>query len=239
MPSTDLLIAALDLAALEKRRPEVKQYFDEIRAAYEKLEDETTQKKRYPGLCKVYKASLNFDAREQAQKLLGEFQHHPLLRLMLAQICMNLKDVNGAAALLYRLEADGAPEEVMLEMKARFCSATADENRTIKLKDKLNEVIESKEKVEHEARMTTTAASSLTWAWIGSLAGFSLAVIGFCGCLIAHTESETFLFGFLGVFGLLLLAPSAWWIRKNNRVLQELKVYGDEKPGSGRSIKQI
>ncbi|MCW8131623.1 MAG: hypothetical protein KIS92_14855 [Planctomycetota bacterium] len=229
MPSTDLLIAALDLAALEKRRPEVKQYFDEIRAAYEKSEDEPTRKKKYPELCKVFKASLNHDAREQAQKLLDEFPHHPLLRLILAQIAMNLKDVNGAAAILYRLEADGAPEEVMLEMKARFCSATADESRTTKLKDKLNQVIETKEKVERETNMTATAASSLTWAWIGSLAGFSLAVIGFCGCLIAQTDTERFLYAFLGVFGLLLLAPSVWWIRKNNRVLQELKVYEEGK----------
>lgn len=229
MASTDLLIAALDLAALEKRRPEVKAFFDAARARYEAAEDELTQKKRYPELCKVFKASLFHDAREQAQKLLEQFPGHPLLRLMLAQINMNLKLTNDAAALLYRLEADGAPEEVMLEMKARFCSATADENRTHKLKEKLNVVLETKEKVERETRLTTTAATSLTWAWIGSLAGFTMALFGFCGCLIAADDHETFLYGFLGVLGVLLVLPSAWWIHKNNRVLQELKVYEEKK----------
>jgi hypothetical protein len=229
MPSTDLLVATLNLTELEKRRPEVKQCFDSIRAKFEPIEDEAAQKKRYPDLCKAFKASLNHDAREQTEKLLQAFPQHPLLRIMLAQILMNLKETSAAASLLYRLEAEGLPEEVMLEMKARFCAATADEGRSHKLKSELRNMLDTKEKVELETHMTVTAASSLTWAWLGALAGFSMAIIGGCGCFTTQVDTEQFLFGTLAVLGVGVLGPSLWWIRKNNKVLHELKVYRREK----------
>lgn len=225
MPSTDLLVAALELSALERRRPEVKRCFDVAREKFEPLEDEAISRKSYPELCKVYKAGLYHDASEQAQKLLERFPGHPLLRLMLAQILMQLKQTNQVAALLYRLEADGLPDEVMLEMKARFCVATADTSRAQKLQTELQTVLEKKEKNERETEQTRTAASSLTWAWLGALGGFCLGVVGLCGIFAGGDETQRFLLGALGGLGLLLFAPSVWWIRKNNRVLQELKVY--------------
>lgn len=225
MPSTDLLVAALELTALERRRPEVKRCFDAVRGKFEPQEDEAAAKKSYPELCKVYKAGLYHDASGQAQKLLERFPGHPLLRLMLAQLQMNLKQTSETAALLYRLEADGLPDEVMLEMKARYCAATADASRAQKLQSELQTVLEKKEKNERETEQTRTAASSLTWAWLGTLGGFCMGVVGLCGIFAGADETQRFLLGALGVLGLLLFAPSVWWIRKNNRVLQELKVY--------------
>jgi len=223
MPWTDELAELLKFTEKARKRPEVAAFFDGLRAA-EAAQDKLHAKK-FQDLRASFARGLFNDASEQAITLLKAHPKHPVLLLVQAQCALEFKRLDEAAAHLYRAESAGVPDELMLEMKARFCSAGQDSARSARLKDELESMIAKKEETEHADRLTTQVAGTLTWAWAGALAGLCLGVVGLGACLLAGNNSDSFLFGFLALVGLAVLVVCIVWIRRNNKVLHEQRVY--------------
>lgn len=216
----DDAVLLLALGGVANRPEHVRAYFAELRSAPGVEQDEAFRKE-FTELKKVFKAGLYHEAWERAQRLQERQPKHPLLALLLAQTCLELKKLDEAAAQLYRAEYLGLPEEVMLQMKARYCEAAADEVRSAKLRTELQEVIETQEKKTHQERVTAHAASSLTYAWLGALAGFAAAVVGSSGLLLYREGSSAWFFGVLAVLGVAGLVSAVRRIQRHNKVLAD------------------
>lgn len=223
MSWTDELKQLLNFTEKTRQQPEVAAFFEDLRS--KAATQDKVQKQKFQDLRAAFARGLFNEASAQAQALLNSAPQHPLLWLVLAQCALELKRLSEAAAHLYRSESVGVPEELMLEMKARFCAADADTARAERLHGELESKFAKQEQIVHADRLTTLAAGTLTWAWVSALVGVGLSVIGVGACLLARNNSDRYLFGFLACVGLVVLATCAIWIHRNNKVLHEQRAY--------------
>ena len=215
-----LQLLALSETAL---RPEaVRAYFDGLRTALDAAQDEAFLKE-FAALKTAFRGGLNHEAQERAQGLLRKQPENPLLVLLLAQTCQDLKQLPAAAAHLYHAERLGLPEEIMLIMKARYCEAAADGERSTKLRSQLQEIIEAQEAAVRAVERAAHASVALSYAWGGVLAGFAAALVGVGGILVHPAPGIPFFFGALAFLGGGGLLTATWYVWKFNRILAEAR----------------